>query len=482
MQTKILLAVAAAALAGAAPVPADQTHYYAIVADGGAWIGHESSEVREGPDGRHRIESRELRLQDEETGSGEIRILDRSETLFGPDGRPRSLLALARTGDRWTRTEVTIDGDRAQVVRRTLEGRRSFSLTLPPGTRFDSGEGLLAGWNPAARPSLQYFEFDPSSEAVERVVIETLPSAPDQPPGTIAARRLRYEGPALLSISTLVVSADGQILSMTQPLFGTGVTTRPTGREEALRERPAYPALRSAMVKSPFRIPAAARNGHIRYRFGFRDGLAFPLPDTGEQHPSVDGDGAVLDICADCGPGLPTDAAYLADALKPTAWLEADDPRIRGLAAPAARQHISGARKMMLLQSIAQPYLARIDFVGHYTAVETLKRRAGDCTEAAALLAALGRAAGIPTRVASGIVYSREQYHGVADVFMPHSWVLAYVDGRWRSFDLALDFFDSTHIALTVGDGDERSIAAAGQLAALLQWRGMAEIRTRSGG
>jgi len=125
--------------------------------------------------------------------------------------------------------------------------------------------------------------------------------------------------------------------------------------------------------------------------------------------------------------------------------------------------------------------MPRVDFAGHYSALETLARRAGDCTEAAVLLAALGRAIGIPTRVASGLVYSREDYHGVANVFMPHSWVLAYVDGKWRSFDAALDRFDATHIALVIGDGDARSIGAANQLASLLQWQSMTEVRPRPG-
>ncbi len=98
---------------------------------------------------------------------------------------------------------------------------------------------------------------------------------------------------------------------------------------------------------------------------------------------------------------------------------------------------------MELLLERARPYLREVDFAGHFSALETIDRRTGDCTEAAVLLAALGRAAGIPTRVVSGLVYSRQRYHGVSNAFMPHSWVLAYVDGRWRSFDLALDRFDS---------------------------------------
>jgi transglutaminase superfamily protein len=138
-------------------------------------------------------------------------------------------------------------------------------------------------------------------------------------------------------------------------------------------------------------------------------------------------------------------------------------------------------RTMERLATRARQAMPRVDFAGHYSALDTVVRRAGDCTEAAVLLAAFGRAARIPTRVVSGLVYSRENYHGVGNVFMPHSWVVAFVDGEWKSFDAALDRFDATHIALTVGDGDPRSIAAANQLAGLILWQGMTEVRTRPG-
>lgn len=120
-----------------------------------------------------------------------------------------------------------------------------------------------------------------------------------------------------------------------------------------------------------------------------------------------------------------------------------------------------------------------IDFAGHFSALEALKLKRGDCTEGATVLAALGRAAGIPTKVVSGIVYSREQYHGVSHTFMPHAWVLAYVDGEWKSFDMSLDGFDSTHIALNINDGDPSAIQAAHQMAALLEWGPMTEVRKR---
>jgi hypothetical protein len=134
---------------------------------------------------------------------------------------------------------------------------------------------------------------------------------------------------------------------------------------------------------------------------------------------------------------------------------------------------------MEALVRIVEQQLPDIDFAGHFPAAEALARRRGDCTESAVLLAALGRATGIPTKVASGLVYSRDAYHGASNVFLPHSWVLAYVGGQWRSFDAALGAFDSSHIALTIGDGDARSIAAANQLAGLISWQGMQEVRRR---
>jgi len=174
------------------------------------------------------------------------------------------------------------------------------------------------------------------------------------------------------------------------------------------------------------------------------------------------------------------DRETLADATRPTLWMQTDNQRVRAIAAPVAAMAISDAQKMRLLLQRAKPYVAHPDYAGHYSALDTIARRAGDCTEAAVLLAALGRAAGIPTRVASGIAYSRQAYFGVSNAFLAHSWTLAYVDGRWRSFDLALQEFDSTHIALTVGNGDARSIAAASQLASLLRFDGLVEVRVAS--
>jgi transglutaminase-like putative cysteine protease len=479
----LLLPLFALALAGQAPAPAppNPTSWSIILAQDGATIGHASQQIVPGPEGREIVEDREIRLQEQD--GPPARIVEHNVIRQDSAGRTVAISEYWQNGTNWQRTEARIDGNRVEIVRQTNSDRRTATVALPAGVRFDSGGGLLAGWDPARTPRLEFENFNLGAMAVERVVIEAAPGAAPGPEGGMTALRTRYDGGELRSVARLELDGRRRVTALVQPMFGTSTTIRPTDRETALRDHPPYRAIPNAMMRSPFRISNQVAQGHIRYRFAYRDGLVFPLPQTAEQRvTAATGTGAAgvtVDICAACGPGLPRDSAYLADALRPTAWLQSDHLELRAIAAPIGRQPLSGTRKMELLLERARPYLYTLDFSGHYSALETMRRRAGDCTEAAVLLAALGRAAGIPTRVVNGLVYSRLRYHGVSNVFMPHSWTLAYVDGQWRSFDLALDTFDATHIALSVGDGDARSVQAASQLASLLGWEEMREVRRR---
>lgn len=469
--------LAAALLPAGASVPPGSTEtWYRLVAADGAGIGYSRHEARQGRQGRETVSEQEIRL---DSGDGPTRISERTLVREDRSGRPVSISEHVRIGRSWSRLEVRIGPNRARIVRSTPTDSRTATVELPPGVRFDAGSALLRGWDPDRVPRLEFDNLNVGAMTVERVVIERAPGSTAAADGGILALRRRYEDGELRAVARLSLTRDGRLRRLTQPMFGTSATTELTDRETALRPHPPYRLLQSVRMKSPVRISAEAMAGRIRYTFAFRDALAFPVPQTGEQRVAEISDGVAIDICQDCGPDLPADKAALDRALKPTAWMQSDHPRLRAIARPIARLKQSDAHKMAMLAKEARPYLERIEFAGHFSALETLSRRAGDCTEAAVLLAALGRAAGIPTRVASGLVYSRQRYHGVANVFLPHSWTLAYVDGRWRSFDAALDAFDATHIALTVGDGDPRSMRAAGQLAGLLLWKGMAEVRLR---
>jgi hypothetical protein len=484
-----LLVVALPGLA-LADAPVDGTTWYSIVTGSGAVLGHASRTIMRTRDGTEIVEEQDTDEKDEGSPSpaapaftvpGGITTSSRTVREEDAAGRTVSVSTSSKTGlewhNDWWRNDARIVGGKAEVTHQTPAETRVVTVALPPGVRFDGGEALLRNWKPAASPRLEFDAFNIDAMAVEHVVIEAVPDRPVDPRGTVMALRKRYDGATLLGVSHLTLDAAGAIVAVTQPTFGMEITIRMTDKDTALAAHPPYRLLPAVMSKSPYRIAGSAMLGHIRYRFGFKDGIAFTLPQTGEQRVTAGPGFATVDICADCGPGLPSDAATLADARKATAWMQSDDPRILTIAAPVAKLDISDTKKMEILAEKTRLYLGRIDFAGHYSALETLSRHAGDCTEAATLLAALGRAAGIPTRVADGLVYSRESYHGVANIFMPHSWTLAWTDGRWRSFDAALDTFDNTHIALVVGDGDQRELSAASELASLLVWDNIAEVR-----
>ena len=120
----------------------------------------------------------------------------------------------------------------------------------------------------------------------------------------------------------------------------------------------------------------------------------------------------------------------------------------------AATTGQSPRERMQQLEATVSAYIRTKDLsVGYASALETVRTRSGDCTEHALLLAALARADGIPARVLTGFAYVN-QFGSEQRVFVPHAWTQAYVDGRWQSFDAALNGFSAGHIALGVGDGD----------------------------
>jgi transglutaminase-like putative cysteine protease len=89
-------------------------------------------------------------------------------------------------------------------------------------------------------------------------------------------------------------------------------------------------------------------------------------------------------------------------------------------------------------------------FTNYETALDVLIHLKGDCTEHALLFVALCRAAGLPARRVSGLVYA-----GPAErSFGMHAWAEVYV-GQWVDVDPTLNQFpaDATHIRLDV-EGD----------------------------
>lgn len=200
-----------------------------------------------------------------------------------------------------------------------------------------------------------------------------------------------------------------------------------------------------------------------------------------------------------CSDTLDTDTPYR----KPSALVQSDHPEITALAASLMEKAAGGSkgktfRKQALGETIRQtegggergaateapgrtssagtedlpPVPKRIRTILKWmtdniqkrpvlslpNALDTLRNRAGDCNEHAALFAALARACDIPTRIETGLVYLKGRFYY-------HAWNAVFCN-EWITVDASMGQFpaDVTHIRLAAEEDAAGLMAAVGTL------------------
>lgn len=180
------------------------------------------------------------------------------------------------------------------------------------------------------------------------------------------------------------------------------------------------------------------------------------LPKTGMQTPSpVDGRTLILETARQDHAALAKSTAApgkgpAADFLQPNMYINSDDPAVKKMADQAAEgaktaYAIAHRLRVFVSEKIEDKNLN----VGFASASEVCRNMSGDCSEHAVLLAALGRAKGLPAQVACGLVYV-PHFVGTDNVFGFHMWTQFWIDGQWVDFDAAQNESDCnpTHIAV----------------------------------
>lgn len=103
-------------------------------------------------------------------------------------------------------------------------------------------------------------------------------------------------------------------------------------------------------------------------------------------------------------------------------------------------------------------YIEKVPSPGVPNGLTVLRTASGDCNEHTALFVSLARAAGIPTRIAAGVVYS-DRITGTG-AFYYHAWPEVRLGGptEWVPIDPTFGQFpaDATHIKLVEGDLDRQ--------------------------
>jgi hypothetical protein len=139
------------------------------------------------------------------------------------------------------------------------------------------------------------------------------------------------------------------------------------------------------------------------------------------------------------------------ESLQPTALIQSDDKRIQEQAAKILSGEKDARKAAKKLNEWVYNAIEKKPVVSIPSALEVLDQRVGDCNEHTTLYTALGRAVGIPTRMAAGIVYLR-------DGFYYHAWPEVWL-GQWTAVDPTFNQFpaDATHIRFVTGNLDRQS-------------------------
>ena len=377
------------------------------------------------------------------------------------DGKPLAFESRTLASGSANSVRGHVRGDGKFAIDAEVGGvKQSRTIAWPKDALLAEGMRLAeehSGFAPGAHFSVIAFQAE-SLEAVEVESTVGKREKVDLPEGARELTRIDQvlHLPDAPARSTSWIDADENVRKLTLPVLGYELTMLACARECA--QAPNQPAdiLAHAMASAPAALTdKELREGVVLRVSALNGGAPLHFATTDEQRVTATEAGFELRIA-------PLSAAGSSGAESPPTpadsqrndWLQSDAAEIRELAREGAADAHTPREQMQNLEHFVRVYIRTKNLsVGYASALEVARKPEGDCTEHAVLLAALGRALGIPTRVADGLAYT-DHYAGAEHVFVPHAWAQAWIDGRWQSFDAALAGFDAGHIALSIGDGD----------------------------
>ncbi len=397
-------------------------------------------------------------------GAVVLRMDVRSEFVETLEGKPLSALTEQTLGTIKSTTRVKFEGEQlvieqqqgAQVSTRTQPAAKSDWLPPAAAQRFVQAQ-IKAG-----KKRVEYRTLDPTA-GLEPFAVAAVHRAEEDVEimGRVVRAQVWEQTTEQLPGLTMCSHLDeaGWPLRSSVPLAGSGLTLTMLATDRALAQSPLNPpellastlvplgqpiaearSLRRAVFELRFKNPVAAKHIH---RGGPQ--RVEHVDDTVRVTVDLDQPVAATDD--------PPDEAHRATS----GMLNHEDPEISALAAKALFEAPkSDAERAEALRRFVRSFVTRKDLsVGFATASEVARTRQGDCSEHAVLLAALLRAAKIPSRTVSGLVYVEEfldQDHALGYHMWTQAWITDQKDqGRWVDLDATLDVaFDATHIALHV--------------------------------
>ena len=323
-------------------------------------------------DGREIVEDREIRLQESERARPTIVEHDvmRQDARAGPRDQP-IIGRSARTGRGPRRGSAATA---REIVRQTncRPARVSASRCRPASASTAARRCSPAGTR-RATPRLEFDNFNLDAMAIEQVVIAPRAGAPPTRRAALTLLRTRYDGGAAALGGAAAARPRAPHRRGRPADVRHQHTIRPTDRETALRPHPPYQVDAQCDDRArPSGFRTKRRAAISATASPFDDGLAFAVPQTGEQRVAGRrASGVTVDICADLRP-RPADRPGLSRRrAAPTAWLQSDRSRgPQAIAAPVARHRSLRHAQDGAAARARQALSLQLDFGGHYSALE----------------------------------------------------------------------------------------------------------------
>lgn len=457
-----------------APGDARDEERWAVVEMLGRRVGWMRTTETTGPDGTIRSET-EMKLS---IARGAVPLAIGIRTVFveTADGGPVSAETTQQLGAAPVTKLFTFE-DGSVTLRETQNDRTTTStipapegawLTPAAARRYVEGQLAAGATEFSLRtldPQLGLTPYTATYKVEGPTTVEALGK-------TVPAIKWRVTQSALPGAESVeFVDEHGEPVRSEISMGGITMTVVESEKEVALSRLEPAEIMSNTLVRPSKRIEGARESTRATYRLSVDGGALPALPTTGAQSVArLDDRSARVTIdvrdptpAPDAADGAYTGRSSMIDPL---------DPAIEQLGAGALEGVGPDPRaRAEALRRFVHSYIKEKDLdVGLATASQVCRTREGDCTEHAVLLAALLRTQGIPSRVASGLLYV-DRFLGRDGVFGYHMWTQALleVDGakRWVDVDATLPDgrpADATHIALAVSalsEGDMINSMAA---------------------
>ena len=398
-----------------------------------------------------------------------IQITMRSGTLESAEGELKEMRSVQTLGNSTTRSSFTFHEDRVLSRVEQMGRTTEKDLPVPSGDWLTPSQvrALIERELASGAETFSYATLDASAGLQKMVATHTVigRSVVEAEGKSVPAVEWTIATSILPGVETReFVDDTGRLVRSEIDFGGISMVALRSEREFALAKVDAPELMASVLIRpdKPIAHPRSVRRAEYLVRFG--EGSAVEPPTTGAQRFERI-DAASGRLIVDIDAPVPATAAEIADprVIAASTAADSDDPEIRALVDRSiANIRFADQRAMAehLTRVVRDHITDKSLGVGFATASEVCRTGEGDCSEHGVLLAALLRAAGIPSRVVSGVVYV-DQFVGEREVFGFHMWTqaLVEVDGvpSWVDLDAAVYPMDATHIALvtsTLADDD----------------------------